>query len=208
MGAFINNFSKSLTRESMNFSDDFIYIACVAFCSKMKGIEILMEASRILKDINGLTNFKICLIGLDESHPYTNELKQLSGSYGLEDNIIWFGIRDNVSELLSAMDIYCQPSRTEAISMAIMEAGMAGLPCIGSNIGGIPEVILNNKTGFLHNDSDAAQLARFIKTLMLNKSLRQEMGDSSREHMVQNFNMAEQVKKIAKIYLDLSNKKP
>jgi L-malate glycosyltransferase len=207
MGAFTNNFNKSLTREHLNFSNDFIYIACVAFCDKMKGIEILIEASGILKKIDGLTNFKVCLIGLDEANTYTNELKQLSVSYSLENNIIWFGIRDDISELLSAMDIYCQPSRTDAMPFAIMEAGMAGLPCIGSNIGGIPEEILHNQTGFLYNVGDAAQLANFIKILMLSESLRQKMGANAREHMLRNFNIAEQIKKMTQIYLDLLNKK-
>ena len=208
LGALPNNFERNLSREHLNFSNDSIYIACVAFCSKMKGIDILLEASRILKEIHGLTNFKICLIGLDETHTYSKELKQLSLLYNLENNIIWFGIRDDVSELLSAMDIYCQPSRTEAISMTLMEAGMAGLPCIGSNVGGIPEVILHNQTGFIFNNGDASQLANYIKTLMLSESLRQKMGANSREHIGRNFNMAEQVKKMAQIYLKLSNKKP
>lgn len=207
LGTCQNAFTKSKTREHFHFSNDLIYIVSVAFSHHMKGIDNLIEAAKILKEIDRLKNFLICIIGLDESLPYTNELKQLAATYNLDNNIIWFGIRDDVPELLSAMDIYCQPSRTESMGFSIFEAGMAGLPCIGSNVGGIPEAILANETGFLYNVEDAPALARCLKVLLLNNNLRLKMGIKSREHILRNFKIEEQVKKQVQLYLKLSDYK-
>lgn len=203
LGAHKNILSKNNARESLNFPKGHLYVACLAFSHKMKGVDILIEAIKILKIDVIIPKFKVCIIGLDKTLPYTIELEQLVVKYNLEDIIVWFGIRDNVSELLPAMDIYCQPSRTECMPFSILEAGMAGLPCIGSRVGGIPEAILHNETGILFNVGDSYGLAESIKTLLLNKLLRDKMGDKAREYTIKNFDMQEQVRKMAQIYLNL-----
>ena len=206
LGAAPNPFPKQKVRARLDFKDDCIYIACVAFCSNMKGIDVLIGATSILKIIYGHKNFKVCLIGLDEKHPYTKELKEVASAKNVGDEIIWFDIIDNVPEILSATDIYCQPSRTEALPLAIMEAGMAGLPVIASRVGGIPEVVTDGLTGLLFEVDDTEQLAVQLNCLISDKELRQKMGEQSKAHMMTKFNLNKQVQELCKIYLDSVDK--
>jgi ABC-type transporter Mla subunit MlaD len=75
---------------------------------------------------------------------------------------------NNVPELLPAMDIFVQPSRSESLSNSIIEAGLAGLPAIGSNVGGIPEVIINGKTAADLGDliADVGEVSDDLKSIV------------------------------------------
>ena len=99
------------------------------------------------------------------------------------------------------MDIYCQPSRSEALPLAIMEAGMAGLPIVGSRVGGIPEIVFDDLNGFLFDNCNANQLAECLFRLITDPGLRIRMGKNSKEHMMKYFNIQTQAKAICNKYL-------
>lgn len=75
------------------------------------------------------------------------------------NSIHFLGRRNNIPELLKAMDIFVFPSVAEGFGLALIEAMAAGVPCIASAVGGIPEIITNNETGFLVPPKDEKALA-------------------------------------------------
>jgi glycosyltransferase involved in cell wall biosynthesis len=202
LGIDENTFNKEHERSLLNFDHDTIYLATVGFSTPVKGIDILLEAASLLVNKEHITNLQFCLIGLDDHISYTNFLKNLAKTNLLEKYVIWFGIKDNVPELLSAMDIYVQPSRTEALSFAIMEAEAAGLPCIGSDVGGNNEVIIPNETGFLFRSRDSKELAEYLKKLIIDEKLRKSLGLHSKHFVQSNFNRKLQVDKLCEMYLE------
>ncbi len=140
------------------------------------------------------------MIRLDEKLDFTINLKRLIVELELESCVNLFGIKDNIPELLKAMDIYCQPSRSEAISMTLMEAGMASLPLIGSNVGGIPELIIDKKNGFVFESENSNELASHLETLILDTELRTRMGQNAYDLTKRNFDRKIQVEKMSGIY--------
>ncbi|WP_163381065.1 glycosyltransferase family 4 protein [Cyclobacterium sp. SYSU L10401] len=191
---------KEVSRVKLGFCDDTLYICCVAFASKTKGVDILIDAMNQLYNMNKDRKLKLCLIGLMQGDNMTNKLMKRVESYGLEDMVINFGIINNVTEVLPAMDIYVQPSRSESLSNAIIEAGFAGVPAIGSNVGGIPEVIIENETGFLFPVGDYQELAKKIDLLIKNDDLRREMGIKAKQHKIDNFLMADKIDRLIDYY--------
>ena len=69
------------------------------------------------------------------------EVRQLAESLGLADAVHFLGQRQDVPDLLNAMDIFVLPSYSEGVSLALLEAMAAGLPVIASRVGGLPEVV-------------------------------------------------------------------
>jgi glycosyltransferase involved in cell wall biosynthesis len=204
-GSSINLNSKKQAREDLNFNDDYLYICCIAFASKTKGVDVLIKAANLLKESK--IPFRICLIGLAKDNSFTAYLYKLIVQYKLENYILDYGIVNNVPELLPAMDIFVQPSRSESLSNSIIEAGLAGLPAIGSNVGGIPEVIINGKTGLLFEVENHKELADKISNLLENKSLRKEMGNASRKHKLDHFLMKDKIQDLINLYLFVINGK-
>lgn len=157
-----------------------VRITCIAFHNSVKGIDILLRALFLLREKYNFSNFVCNQIG--GGNPiYTKELKELTKELNLEGYVNWMGLRDDVVELLSQTDIYCQPSRYEGIGISIMEACAQGIPVIASNVGGIPEVVYDNVNGFLFQPNNCNELAKYLYALTNNRQLMKKMGQQSKK---------------------------
>jgi glycosyltransferase involved in cell wall biosynthesis len=96
----------------------------------------------------------------------------------------WLGHRDDVEAVAGASDIFVLPSRTEACPNALLEAMSAGLPCVATGVGGIPEIISHNHSGLLVGVDDSADLAAALCRLMSDETLAAGLGATARQHVV------------------------
>src|SRR5690606_27223515 len=186
-------YNKKEARKMVGFSNSTIYICSILFASKIKGADILIKAFKYFIDNYDKDNVRLCLVGLNKESALSRSISSMIEEYNLNDKIINFGIINNVPEILPAMDIYVQPSRSESLSNAIIEAGLYAIPAIGTNIGGIPEVILEGKTGFLFSYEDSLELSEKLLLLVKHKALRENMGEAAKKHVLQNFIMEEKI---------------
>ena len=155
-------------------------ITCIACHDYCKGVDILIEAAKILKQRN--VKFKIQQVGggmTFNNGKDTSYLHSLVDKYELNDYFEWLGVRNDIDEILSGTDIYIQPSRREAISLTIAEAMMHRLPVIASNTDGIPEYINHKVNGYLYNDNNPIEIANYIQYLIENPKKRKEIGDNA-----------------------------
>ncbi|WP_374702546.1 N-acetyl-alpha-D-glucosaminyl L-malate synthase BshA [Bacillus sp. M6-12] len=114
---------------------------------------------------------KLLLVG---DGPEMSAICRQVKNLGLEDNILFLGKQDNLEELYSISDLMLLLSEKESFGLVLLEAMACGVPCIGTNVGGIPEVIVDGKTGFLcelGNTRSAADKAIMLlnDTLMHNR---------------------------------------
>lgn len=167
-------------KKDLKIPDNTLVLTSIGFDVDVKGFDILAQAVKLVKEEIILPPFKIIIIGLSESEnlKFQTILKELN----VIDNFVSVGIRNDVDDFLAFTDIYLQPSRTEAISLSIMEALMYGIPIIGSKVGGIPEVCVNKYNGLLVEKENPAQLAQAIKDLLMNEELRRNLGNNSLLH--------------------------
>ena len=114
---------------------------------------------------------------------------------GVDDRIIWVGITDNTLMYLKATDVYVQPSRTEALSLAACEALSLGIPVVGSNVGGLPEV-----ASVVFESENHRELASVINELLDDKQYYRQMSDEARFKYLQNFQMIKAVYSYTNIY--------
>lgn len=149
------------------FTDKIFKIGLIGgFDARYKGQDVLLKAIHILpSDIKA--GIELYFIGKGDSSWLLNLAKTLN----LEDNIKFIGPKESgqeIFEFLSTMSLYVQPSLTEGMPRALLEAMSVGCPILGSKVGGIPDVIENE---FLHNPGDFKTLSNQISKLFKNRKL-------------------------------------
>lgn len=180
--------------------DNQTIIACVAFHDPIKGIDIFLEIISILRNELKKDKFKVALIGKGGQSEYSRYIHQFGHDLELDEYLLWMGIQNQVPEILTACDIYAQPSRTEGISLAIMEASMAGLPTVAFDLGGMPEIARRGENGILIEPYDKEAFASSLAKLIDDPELRREMGEKAKTIASNEFRLHEQVPKLIDIY--------
>lgn len=97
------------------------------------------------------------------------------------DRIKFIGYRKDVLHFLKDCDIYFQPSIIESHGISVVDAMALGIPCVVTNVGGLPESVVNNQTGFFVDLDNPQEMRDKILLLINNKNLRESMGKSGRE---------------------------
>ena len=161
-------------RQRFAIPSDAVVVAQVAKLIPEKGFELLLKAARIVAASESNTWFVLAGDG-----PERSKYQSIVNASGLADRVQLTGlIEDPVGEgLFAAADIVCQASVwNEAFGLVIAEAMAAGKPVVATRVGGIPELIMNGKTGYLVDRDDAPGLAACISRLAGDPKLRQELG--------------------------------
>ena len=174
-------------------SADFVF-GTVGRLEPIKGHSVLIEAfARVAQE---LSNAKLMMIGDGELR---EELEGLARGLNVSARVIFAGWREEVGELLRLMDVFVLPSHNEGMGKALVEAMYAGLPSIASNVGGIPEVVENNRQGVLVSPGSSDSLAREMIALAKNDEKRRRLGASA-SIKARRFSAVEMVKKIQELY--------
>src|SRR5262249_34122008 len=150
----------------------------VANWRRVKGIDILVKAAGLV--CKEFPNARFLLIGTlssdGDERAFTEEVLRVKEAQGTSRNVIPVGASDHVPEFLSLSDVYVSPSRSEGLSNSLLEAMRAGLPCVATNVGGNPEVVVDKLTGYLVPTEDPEALADRILELLRYADLRRSMG--------------------------------
>ncbi|MBI4811863.1 glycosyltransferase family 4 protein [Candidatus Falkowbacteria bacterium] len=176
-----------------------LLIGTIANLYKTKGLECLINAANILKSIIPDSKFIILVIGEGEER---KNLERLIKQNGLENNFMLAGKIANAAELLKAFDIYVCSSLKEGLPYTIIEAMLAGLPIVATNVGGNPDLIKDAETGLLVEPQNPEQIAEKIKKLIDNPDLREKLGISAQNRAQKEFSLKQMVEKIKDVYLD------
>lgn len=184
-----------------------LLICNISAIEHIKGIDIILKSIYILKNEFKSTNFFFCHIGgiraeNDKNYEYLKKLQDQTKELKIDDCIKWMGLINDISELISVFDIYVHPSRSEGLGLSIMEAAVQSLPIVGSQIGGIPEIVKEGVNGFLFESENAVQLAEVLHKLIINKHLRDQMGKQSYKIVIENYNIDLQTNKLLEHYIN------
>lgn len=187
-------------KKTLDIPKGVVVLTTIGFNIRIKGFDILVKSIQSLMDSNRLKNDIIVLvIGISENSEDSNSLRQLIAEAGLNRKIMSLGIRNDINDILNISDIYLQPSRTEGLSLSIMEVLNYSLPVIGTRVGGIPEIVHEGENGYLFEKENVEELADRIEILVNNREVREMMGRKSKV-ISSRFTLADGVEKLASIY--------
>jgi len=182
--------SRQEVRAELGLRHDLLVIACIAFHNRVKGLDILLQALCLLAPrFSGLRLLQIGSWGSAEDRSESERLKRLTVELGIADRVIWLGHRSDVNLLLQAADVYCQPSRSEGLPLAILEAMNASLPVVASRVGGIHEAVKDGQTGLLTEPESPARLADALQILIQDADLRARMGAQGEQVVRRQFDL-------------------
>jgi glycosyltransferase involved in cell wall biosynthesis len=135
-----------------------------------------------------------------DNESYVARLHELVADAGLEDRVSWLGERDDVSELVRALDVLLLPSWEEPFGRSLIEAMALGVPVIATNVGGPPEIITDGREGYLLPPRDPGAWAGAIRILAESAKRRAEMGVAGRRRVEQAFTLGHHVAAMLDVY--------
>jgi glycosyltransferase involved in cell wall biosynthesis len=168
-------------RAELGLRPDTLAIGCVGLLWWAKGQEYLVRAVGRLRDLPGRS---LLLVGSGEGETAVREAAKQAG---VAERVHFLGWRSDVPRILQALDIYAQPSLTEGLPLAVVEAAAAGLPIVASDVGGIPEIIEHGVNGLLVPPGDAQALADAIQQLIDDPQRARQLGEAARRTAFERF---------------------
>lgn len=187
----INVDKRVALKRQLNISDECKVITTILFADPIKGADVLIKAIPFIKR----NDFIVCIVGVNDNLEFAKKLHRLARNLNVEDKIRWIGVTDYVNKYLSISDIYCQPSRSEALTLAVCEAKSAKLPVIGSNMGGLPEI-----SNIQFQSENSEELGEKLTSLLENSQLRHELSLQSYQDFCDNFDISIGVEKYSQLY--------
>lgn len=168
----------SQCKNALGFEQNATLIGCVANFRHVKNHVCLVKAFKRVHQ--KYPTAKLILIGTgfgaDEENS-ENDIKRTINDLALNQHVIFTGYRDDVPELLGNLDLFCLPSLSEGMPVALIEAMAARIPVVGSNVRGIREVISHKVNGMLFEVNDERALSEIIMILLNNKKLSMELSE-------------------------------
>ena len=169
---------------------------------KRYGPDILLKAFKALQ--GEYPSISLTLAGEGRM---TSQLKKMAADLGIADKVEFTGFIDNnkIPETLAAHDIFVMPSLQEGFGVASLEASAAGLPTIATNVGGIPEVVVDGKTGLLVPPVDVKALADAVLRLSEDAGLRHDLGRNARAFVEERYDWNKNVDQMIDLYESLAH---
>jgi glycosyltransferase involved in cell wall biosynthesis len=185
-------------RRRWNATDDEIVIGCVSNYKSGKGLELLLSVAAIVCRECPVARF--VLIG---EGPLRGRLAEGVADHGVVGRVVLHGAEPDAREILSALDIYVQPSDSEGLPNVVLEAAAAGLPIVATDAGGSREIVEDGTSGLIVPVGDALALARGLIQLAEDRAARDAMGQAARAKVAREFTNDRFVREFGALYHEL-----
>ena len=175
-------------RKSLGIGEEDIVFLQVGTVTRRKAQMSSLDAFIRLKSKYKVKNAKLIFVGARSFRPgekdYLDNINKKIIEYGLEDDVRIYDVQENVNKFFLVCDSLVHPSINEVLPLAILEACYFELPVIVSNLDGMPEIIVNNKNGFLVNPFDTNSICSAMLALVKDPMLRARLGAHARKEVV------------------------
>lgn len=171
--------------------------------SNFRPVKRVSDTIRILDIVRKKIPTKLILIG---DGPDRSECERLARELKLEKDVIFLGKQDGLENLLSVADLFLMPSQSESFGLSALEAMSCGVPVISSSVGGLPELIVHNKTGYIAEFGDVERMAKYALELLSKKKKINSFSKHSRERAEKVFERKLIVPKYIDYYEKILNK--
>ncbi|MDD5032771.1 MAG: glycosyltransferase family 4 protein [Candidatus Pacebacteria bacterium] len=191
--------SKAKPKAEKRKADETIIITTSRLVPK-NGIADLIDAAKILTEEECKIELQILGDG-----PEKKACELRIANYGLRDKINLLGHvpQEQIPEYLAAADIFCRPSLSEGLGNSFLEAMAAGLPVVGTPVGGIPDFISDGETGLFAEPGNPKSIAEKIKILINDPALTQKLSENGKKLVFEKYGWNGISQKMSKILWNL-----
>ncbi len=145
--------------------------------------------------------WQLALVG---EGPGLQEAKKLARQLEINERVAFLGTREDVPNILAEAQVFVLSTLREGFPLSVLEAMRAGLPVVASNVGGVPEAVIDARTGLLFAPGDHLGLRDQLKFLLENPEKRKEMGQAGRKLFMEQFTLEKMSTKTAALYRSLA----
>lgn len=182
-------------RKELGLPENHQVVGVVGNLYPVKGHQYLIEAIPAVLKICPNTSFVFAGRGQLET-----ELKEQVCRLGVEDRVFFLGLRPDIPRILAMLDVFALPSLSEGLSMAILEAMIAGKPVVATQVGGNPELVLDGETGFLVPPRDSQALAAKLITSLTNRRQSAQFAEKGKRRAEGQFSLRTMVSSYQALY--------
>jgi glycosyltransferase involved in cell wall biosynthesis len=188
-------------RRSLGVAERARLVGVVSRLSRLKGIEdFLLAASMVAATLDDV---RFVIVG--EPSPiddldYLNELSEMARSLGIQDKVVFTGLRSDVPEVMAALDVSVMPSLNEALSNVLLESMAAGAAVVATNVGGTPEALRDGIDGVLVPPARPQRMAAAIERLLNAPSRARQLGVTARKTIEDRYSLDRMVRATELVY--------
>lgn len=184
------------TRKELGIDGDKLVVGMVAnFNRSVKGVSRFLEA--IPEIVRAVPSARFLLLGRGKEE---KSLREKARSMGIEPYVIFAGYKTDVHRYYAVMDVSVLTSFSEGLSITLLESMRCGVPVVATRVGGNPELVVDGVTGYLVPPGDVPAFASRTVKLLLDRDLRERMGEEARHHVERYFSLSNVASRYLEIY--------
>jgi glycosyltransferase involved in cell wall biosynthesis len=185
-------------REEIGINQADPLVVMVAILRFNKGHYYFVNAAK--KVIEDFPDTKFLIVG---DGPQRKNIERYVNELDLRNNVLMLGLRDDIPRILASADIYVMPSLREGMGQSTMEAMAMGVPVIVSNVGGLPELVIDNQTGIVVPPKDVSSLAKAMITMLSDKEKSRRLAEAARQSIRDKYSIERTIDKTLELYAAL-----
>jgi glycosyltransferase involved in cell wall biosynthesis len=155
------------------------------------------DHATLLRAVSRMPNARVAIAGRGDEE---ENLRRLAVELDITERVHLLGLRDDVDRLLAAADLFVQPSLSEGLPLAILEAMGAGCPVVATRVGGMAEAVRDGETGLLVPPAEPVEMAAALTALLAQPERLATMGKAARARAEAEFSVGVMAERYAAIY--------
>jgi L-malate glycosyltransferase len=167
--------------------------------SNFRPVKRVQDCVRILAEVRKKVPARLVFVG---DGPERSDAERLCRELGVEEHVTFLGKQSALPEILSVADIFLLPSQQESFGLSALEAMSCSVPVVATNIGGIPEVVKHDETGFIAELGDVDRMARYCLDLLTNPKKLAIFRENARRRVIDNFDISLIVPHYERVYAE------
>ena len=190
------------SRSQLGFGPNHVVVIMVGACTHVKRHCDVIEALAELKEEDSL-HYVLLHIGTGKLE---EEELRLSASFGLNDDVRFVGVVDDVRPYLAASDLFVMPSEYEGLGLSCAEAMAMQLPGVAAEVNGLRDLVIHEETGLLVTVGDVESIKKAIQRLGHDEKFRRRMGQAARDRIVKRYNIDRLAAQLSRMYAEVYTK--
>jgi glycosyltransferase involved in cell wall biosynthesis len=196
--SFAPRLSRQEMRVALGLAADTFVVLTVAVIRGVKRHDVALKAFKLLHAQNPNSRYLIAGEG-----PMRAPMEQLASELGIDAGVQFLGHRTDVADLIQAADVMLLTSRSEAQSQALTQSIGLGLPVVATAVGGVPEVVLHERTGLLVPPDDPEATAAALLRIANDPALAKTLGEQGKTHARQHYSLEVMLDRSEAVYRQL-----
>lgn len=195
---------KKVSKVDFGFKTEDIIITLVGRIYRLKGHKLLLNS--FIKNFSVQKNIKLLFVGspVIGQEKHLHEVEEIIKTNNLTEKVKILPFNKKLNSIWQITDIAVMPStEAESFGLVAVEAMMFKKPVIGSNHGGLTEIIVNNETGILVEPNNESELTTAIQHLVDNPKIRIEMGEKGQQRAMETFSISSYIQNFENLFLKL-----